>query len=55
MLESNVYAIIDSNTFGVTVGEIFFLVIGVERFYDCNYTVEEQRLQLGSTCVNNAN
>jgi len=55
MLESNVYSIIDSNMFGVTVGENFLFVIGVERFYNCNYAVEEQRLQLGSTYVNNAN
>jgi hypothetical protein len=55
MLEINVYSTIDSNVFGVTIGDKFLFAIGVERFYNCKHTVEEQRMQLGSTCANNAN
>jgi hypothetical protein len=33
MLKSNVYSIIDSNMFGMTVGEKIIFSIGVERFY----------------------
>jgi hypothetical protein len=55
MLEINMHSIIDSNVFGVTIGDNFLFAIGVERFYDCKHLVEEQRMQLGSTCANNAN
>jgi hypothetical protein len=55
MLEINVYSIMDSKVFGVTVGEIFLFAIRIKRFYNCKHVVEKQRMQLGSTLENNAN
>ncbi len=55
MLKINVYSIIDSNVFSVTVGDNFLFAIGVKSFYDCKHAVEEQRMQMGSIHANNAN
>jgi hypothetical protein len=41
MFEINVYSIIDSNMFGVTIGDKYIFSIGIERFYDCKHTIEE--------------
>jgi hypothetical protein len=49
------YSMINSNVFGVTIGEVFLFAIGVERFYNCKHVVEDQRLQLGSIHANNVN
>ncbi len=51
----NVYSIIDSKVFGLTLGDKYFFATVVERFYDCKHVVEEERMQLGSLCANNAN
>jgi hypothetical protein len=40
MLEINVYSIIDSKVFDVTVGDKKKFAIGVERFYDCKHMDE---------------
>jgi hypothetical protein len=40
MFEINMYSIIDSKVFGVTIGENVFFAIGVKRFYDCKHMVE---------------
>jgi hypothetical protein len=40
MLEINVYSIIDSKVFGVTIGDNFLFTIGIERFYDWKHVVE---------------
>jgi hypothetical protein len=55
MFEINVYSIIDSNVFGVTIGDNFLFSIRVKRFYDYKHEVEEQRMQLRSTRANNTN
>jgi hypothetical protein len=55
MLEINLYSIINSKVFGVIVGDNFLFPIGVERSYDYKHMVEEQKMQLGSTHVNDAN
>jgi hypothetical protein len=44
MIEINMYSIIDFNVFGLTISDNFFFAIIVERFYDCNHAVEEQRM-----------
>jgi hypothetical protein len=49
------YSIIDSNVFGVTIGDFFLFAIGVERFYNCKHVVKDQRLQIESICANNVN
>ncbi len=41
MLEINMYSIIDSKVFGLTIGENFLFAIIVERFYDCKHVFEE--------------
>jgi hypothetical protein len=41
MLEINMYSIIDSNMFGVTIGDNFLFSIGIKRFYNCKHVVEE--------------
>jgi hypothetical protein len=40
MFEINVYSIIHSKVFGVTVGDNFLFPIGVKKFYDCKHVVE---------------
>jgi hypothetical protein len=40
MLEINMYSIIDSKVFSVTVGDNFLFAIGVERFYDYKHMGE---------------
>jgi len=55
VLEINMYSIIDFKVFGVKLGDNFFFAIKVERFYNCKHAVEKQRMQLQSTCENNAN
>jgi hypothetical protein len=55
MLEIKVYSIIDSKVFSVTIGDNFLFTIVVKRFYDCKHVIEEQRMQLTSTCAKNAN
>jgi hypothetical protein len=55
MFEINVYSIIDSNVFGVTIGDNFLFSIRVKRFYNYKHEVEEQRMQLRSTRANNTN
>jgi hypothetical protein len=44
MLEINVYSIIDSKVFGVTVGDNSFFTIGVKWFYNCKHAIEEQKM-----------
>jgi hypothetical protein len=55
MLEINVYSIIDSKVFGVTIGVNFHFAIVIERFNDCTHVVEDERMQLKSTGGKNAN
>ncbi len=55
MLEINMYSIIDSKVFGVTIGDNFLFSIVVKRSYDYKHMVEEERMQLGSTGAMNAN
>ncbi len=55
MFEINMYSIIDSKVFGVIVGDNFLFAIGIERSYDYKHTIEEQKMQLGSTHANYAN
>ncbi len=55
MLEINVYSIIDSKVFGVTIGDNFLFAIVVKSFYDYKHMVEEEKMQLGSMGAKNAN
>jgi len=55
MLMINMYSIIDSKVFGLTIGDNFIFAIIVERFYNCKHMIEEERMQLKGTCANNAN
>jgi len=48
MLEINIYSIIDSNVFGVTIGVNFLLAIIEYRFNDCKHMVEVERIKLGN-------
>jgi hypothetical protein len=48
MLEINVYSIIDSKVFGVTIGVNFLLALVKYKFNNCNHVVEVERMQLGS-------
>jgi hypothetical protein len=41
MFVINVYSIINSNMFDVTVDDHFLFAIGVETFYDCKQVVEK--------------
>jgi hypothetical protein len=54
MLVINVYSIIDSNVFGLTIGDNFLFAIVVERFYNYKHMVEKERMQLESIRANNA-
>jgi hypothetical protein len=55
MFEINVYSIINSKVFGLTIGDKFLFAIVVKRFYDCKRVVEEHKMQLENTLANNAN
>jgi hypothetical protein len=55
MLEINVYSIIDSKVFGVTIGVNFLFSIVIKRFNDCKHMVEEEMMQLKSIGGKNAN
>jgi hypothetical protein len=55
MLEINVYSIIDSKVFGVTIGANFIFTIVIERSNDCKHVVEKERMQLKSIGGKNAN
>ncbi len=55
MLEINIYSIIDSKVFGVTIGVNFLLAIVEQSFNDCKHMVEVERMQLGSTGGENEN
>jgi len=55
ILEINIYSIIDSNVFGVTIGVNFLLVILEQRFNDCKHMVVVERMQLSRTSGENAN
>jgi hypothetical protein len=55
MLVINTYSIIDSKVFDLTIDENFLFAIVIKRFYNYKHTVEEKRMQLENTHVNNAN
>jgi hypothetical protein len=44
MLKINMYSIIDSKVFGLTIGDNFLFAIIVKKFYVCKHMVEEQRM-----------
>jgi hypothetical protein len=54
MLVINVYSIIDSNVFGLTIGDNFLFAIVAERFYNYKHVVAKKRMQLESIRANNA-
>ncbi len=55
ILEINIYSIVDSKVFGVTIGVNFPLAIVEQRFNDCKHMVVVERMQLSSKSGENAN
>jgi len=49
----NIYLVIDSKVFGVTIDVNFLFAIVIERFNNCKHVVEEERMQLRSTSGKN--
>jgi hypothetical protein len=55
ILEINIYSIIDSKVFGVTICVNFLLAIVKQRFNNCKHMVVVERMQLSSMNGENAN